>query len=115
MRRYFLLILLLFFIPLAVANFTTVSSDTTLVEGHNLQLFCIASGRPTPNITFVRIFPDGSESDVLHRGATWDLINISRTDAGTYRCTANNGVGNPVNHTLQVNVQCEYTTEDRLF
>ena len=116
MRRYFLLILLLlFFIPPAVANFTTVSSDTTLVEGHNLQLFCIASGRPTPNITFVRIFPDGSESDVLHRGATWDLINISRTDAGTYRCTANNGVGNPVNHTLRVNVQCEYTTEDRLF
>ena len=114
MGRYFLLILLLFFIPLAVANFTTVSSDTTLVEGHNLQLFCIASGRPAPNITFVRIFPDGSESDVLHRGATWDLINISRTDAGTYRCTANNGVGNPVNHTLRVNVQCEYTTEDRL-
>ena len=109
------MILLLFFIPLALANFTTVSSDTTLVEGHNLQLFCIASGRPTPNITFVRIFPDGSESDVLHRGATWDLINISRTDAGTYRCTANNGVGNPVNHTLRVNVQCEYMTEDRLF
>ena len=87
MGRYFLLILLLFFIPLAVANFTTVSSDTTLVEGHNLQLFCIASGRPAPNITFVRIFPDGSESDVLHRGATWNLINISRTDAGTAQQT----------------------------
>ena len=93
---------------LAPATITNVSSDERLLEGSDLQLFCIASGRLTPNITWVRIFQSGSVSEVLHRNTTWDFENISRADAGTYRCTANNGVGNPVNRTLQVNVECEY-------
>ena len=94
---------------------TNVSRNEPLLEGSDLQLFCFASGRPAPNIAWVRIFPSGSESDVLHRDTTWDLKNISRIDAGTYRCTASNGVGNPVNHTLLVNVECEYTYMSYLF
>lgn len=79
-----------------------------MLEGHDLQLFCFASGRPTPTITWVRVLSDGSESDVLHTNDTWDFLNISRTDAGTYRCKAENGVGNPVSHTLRVIVKCKY-------
>lgn len=90
---------------LAPPRFIDVSSDKSLREGHHLQLICDASGRPTPNITWVK---GGSESDVLHRGSTWDFKNISRTEAGIYRCTAYNGAGNAVSHTLRVNVQCEY-------
>ena len=93
---------------LAPATITNVSSDEPLLEGSDLQLFCTASGRPTPDVTWVRIFPSGSESDVLHRGTTWGLKKISRTDAGTYRCTASNGVGSPVSGTLRVNVECEF-------
>ena len=93
---------------IAPATITNVSSDKALLEGSDLQLFCIASGRPTPNITWVKITSSGGESDVLHRGTTWDFKNISRTDDGTYRCTARNGVGNPASHTLQVNVECKY-------
>ena len=89
---------------------TNVSSDKALLEGSDLQLFCIASGRPTPNITWVKITSSGGESDVLHRGTTWDFKSISRTDDGAYRCTASNGVGNPASHTLQVNVECKYMT-----
>ena len=58
----------------------------------------------------MKITSSGGESDVLHRGTPWDFKNISRTDNGTYRCTASNGVGNPASHTLQVNVECEYMT-----
>ena len=93
---------------LAPATITNVSSDERLLEGSDLRLFCIASVRPTPNITWVRIFQSGSVSEVLHRYTTWDFKNISRTDAGTYRCTASNGVATPVSRTLQVNVECEY-------
>ncbi|CAH3033679.1 unnamed protein product, partial [Porites evermanni] len=89
----------------APPRFTNVSNDQSLREGSDLQLFCDAYGRPTPNITWVRITSSGSESDVLHRGTIWDLKNISRTEAGTYRCIAYNGVGNPVNHTLRVYVE----------
>ena len=94
---------------LATPRFTNVSNDKSLREGHNLQLFCDACGRPTPNITWVRITSSGSESEVLHRGTIWDLKNISRTEAGTYRCIAYNGVGNSVNHTVRVYVECECT------
>ena len=93
---------------LVPATITNVSSDKALLEGSDLQLFCIASGRPAPNITWVRIFPSSSESNVLHRGTTWDFKKISRTEAGSYRCIASNGVGNPVSRTLRVNVECEY-------
>ena len=58
----------------------------------------------------MKITSSGGESDVLHRGTTWDFKNISRTDDGTYSCTASNGVGNPVSRTVQVKVECEYMT-----
>ena len=58
----------------------------------------------------MKITSSGGESDVLHRGTTWDFKHVSRTDDGTYRCTTRNGVGNPVSYTLQVNVECEYMT-----
>ena len=73
-----------------------------------MQLLCKASGRPAPNITWVRITSNGSESNVLHKGTTWDFKNVSRTEAGTYRCIAYNGVGYSVSYTLMVNVECEY-------
>ena len=99
---------------IALANFTNVSSDTTVLEGHDLQLFCIASGRPNPNITWVRISPSGTVSDVLHRGTTWDFKNISRAETSIYRCIASNGVEDPVSHTLNVTVLCEYKLCNKL-
>ena len=93
-----------------MANFTNVSSDATVLEGQDLKLFCIASGRPDPNITWVRISPSGIVSVVLHRGTTWDFKNISRAEASIYRCIASNGVEDPVSHTIHVDVsvKCEY-------
>lgn len=94
------------------ASLTNVSRDQTVSEGLNMQLFCEATGKPLPNnITWTRVLQDGSNSEVLHQGPTWDFLNISRTDAGTYRCKAHNGFGNPVDHQVKVNVTCKYTSE----
>ena len=79
-----------------------------MTEGSNLQLFCHAAGKPSPNITWVRVLQYGSESEVLHRGPTWNFLNIGEVEAGTYRCTAYNRVEDPVTHTLTVNVLCKY-------
>lgn len=98
---------------IALANFINVSSDTTLL-GQDLQLFCIASGRPDPNTTWLRMSPSGVASDVLHRGTAWDFKNINWTEAGTYRCIANNGVEDPVSHTINVTVLCEYKLCNKL-
>ena len=92
------------------ASLTNVSPDQTVSEESNMQLLCEATGKPTPNITWTRVLEDGSNSEVLHQGPTWDFPNISRTDAGTYRCTADNGFGNPVGYQVNVNVTCEYFT-----
>jgi len=83
---------------------TSVSSDQTVLEGSNMTSFCEATGRPTPKITWTRVLEDGSNSEVLHQGATWVFLNISRTASGTYRCTADNGFGNSVSQVFRVNV-----------
>ena len=90
------------------SSFTNVSGDHNAIEGSNLQLVCEASGNPAPNITWVRVSQDGSESEVLHREPIWNVFNINSAKAGTYRCTAYNGAGVPVRHTLTVNVLCKY-------
>ena len=93
---------------LAPAKFTAVSPDQNVTEGSNVQLLCEASGKPKPNITWVQVFKDGSESEVLHREPTWNFSKISSAKAGTYHCTAYNGAGDPVKHTLTVTVLCKY-------
>ena len=73
-----------------------------------MTLFCEATGVPTPNITWTRVLEDGSNSEVLHQGPTWDSPNINRTASGTYRCTAYNGFGNEASQVFNVNVTCKY-------
>ena len=53
-------------------------------------------------------------SDVSYRGTTLDFKNISRTEMGTYRCIANNGVEDPASHTINVTVLCEYKLCNKL-
>ena len=84
---------------------TSYSDNQTVSEGSNLSLFCNATGKPTPNITWTRV----SKDEVLFVGNPWPIANINRIYSGTYRCTANNGVPSPVNSTISVNVLCEYT------
>ena len=39
------------------------------------------------------------------------ISDYSRSDAGTYICTADNGVGPPVTATISLNVICKYQEE----
>ena len=89
------------------AKLTKLSPGQNVLEGSPLQLVCEATGKPAANITWTRVFKNGSESEVLHRGPSWNITNINRSDGGTYRCTADNGVANSVSDTLEVNVLCK--------
>ena len=73
-----------------------------------MTLLCKATGRPTPNIIWTKVLEDGSNSTVLHQGPTWNFINIRRTASGTYHCTADNEVENPVSRKVKVDVMCKY-------
>lgn len=95
-----------FLVPAKLSN---VSGDQTVHEGTNMQLFCEAAGKPKPTIIWTKKLDDGSNSGVLHQGATWNFTNISRTDSGTYHCETYNGAGNPVSsQAIQVTVTCKY-------
>ena len=89
-------------------SLTSYSGDQTISEGSNVTLLCAATGKPTPNIIWTRVLENGTDGEQVFLGNPWIIVNISRTITGTYRCTAYNGIGNPVNHSLHINVFCKY-------
>ncbi|XP_044180162.1 protein sax-3-like isoform X1 [Acropora millepora] len=60
--------------------------------GANVTLTCEAAGDPLPNITWTR---EGATTNQLHNvtGPDFHLVTILLKDAGSYRCTAENGYG----------------------
>ncbi|GAB1601872.1 lachesin-like [Argonauta hians] len=67
-----------------------------LEEGSSKDLWCNATGMPTPNITWVRT--NGNMLPTMeysHRGSVLHLKNVRRDDQGVYRCVADNTVRPP--------------------
>ena len=90
-------------------NIPGIQGKPTVLEGDNLQLICKASGRPEPNITWTKEKPGNQgNTGVVQEGKVLNIKNISRSDAGTFTCTAYNGFGKPENQTVDVIVTCEY-------
>ncbi|XP_044180195.1 fibroblast growth factor receptor 3-like isoform X2 [Acropora millepora] len=82
----------------------TKAQDQVVLEGGPaIRLTCTADGEPEPTITWTKLSANGSDSDVLFTGEQFILLS-NRTNDGTYRCNASNGIGNYVNHTVSVTV-----------
>ena len=99
----------------APSRITSSPDRQTVTAGSNLDVYCYATGKPAPNITWTRVLENGTNSEVLFIGSSWRIVNIRRNFTGQYCCTADNGIGDPVNHTFPVNVLCEYTLYFQLF
>ena len=77
-----------------------------------VTLYCNATGKPAPNINWTTVWENGTDGEQLPVvGGSYVMSNIKRSSSGTYRCTAYNGVGDPVNRTLNVIVRCKYGRE----
>ena len=85
------------------------SDDTTVNETDNVTLFCNATGYPHPRITWT--FLRGSESAIVGREEYLPLSNVSRTQAGTYQCTAFNDLTSSEATNVQVTVNCKYRSQ----
>ena len=94
----------IFVVPPRIAN---VSNDQVACEGSLVTLSCNATGIPPPDITWTRVEDDGTDSEPLETSGKYLLSNIQRSANGTYRCTAHNAVGVPVNRTVSVKVECK--------
>ncbi|XP_051005935.1 brother of CDO [Acomys russatus] len=84
-----------------------LEAQTVIVtKGQSLILECVASGIPPPQVTWAK---DGS-SIAAYNKTRFLLSNLlidttSEEDSGTYRCMADNGVGEPGAAVILYNVQ----------
>ena len=85
---------------------TTLPEDELVVrEGSPASLECsIVSGTPTPEVKWVK--KDMEEVDIT--GTTLSFSSITRKDAATYVCMADNGFGPiPVQKEVKIIVSCK--------
>lgn len=67
----------------------TLSPNTTVIESSDVVLKCSADGNPTPNVFFEFEGQRLNSTDITSIETRLQLRNISRTQAGRYKCTAN--------------------------
>ena len=83
---------------------TEPERESEVSVGQNLTLTCNASGDPLPEVIWnkegqaLRLF--NVTGPVLH------LVNVTREDVGSYKCTAKNKVGE-ASHPAVVNIACK--------
>ena len=75
--------------------------DQVVIESRNTSLICNPSGTPQPTVFWINVASgQRTNSSVL------EFTNISRREAGEYRCEASNDCGSAV-EAVNVTVQCE--------
>ena len=89
---------LLFYFVASPSNIIT-SSNQIISSPAELTLNCSADGTPKPTITWRRV----SDNAVV----TMPLNITGEKDTGSYRCTADNGVGKPLSKDVFVDVHGE--------
>lgn len=76
-----------------------------VTEGDDVHLECVSDGRPAPMVTWSK---NGGPSNVTYPpGQRLTIKNTNRTEAGTYTCTAANGIGKRATAARHVNVFCK--------
>ena len=80
----------------------------TVVEGESITLYCNATGKPDPTLTWTKVDNPRplSNNTVLKTGI------LNRTDTINnmiqYQCTASNGVESPATAIANISVYCKY-------
>ena len=89
------------FIILVASSIQPIEKQT-IMEGYNLTVVCNASGIPAPMVTWIKV----GGGEIITNGSELVLTNISKNEAGEYRCEASNECGN-ASETATVEVQCK--------
>lgn len=75
-------------------------SNKTVLEGNDVQLVCIASGNPPPDIMWRR------NGNIRGVGSTLMIKGVTKSDGGKYTVLANNSLGYQTMEIFMI-VQCE--------
>ncbi|XP_061596214.1 opioid-binding protein/cell adhesion molecule isoform X1 [Cololabis saira] len=85
------------------ARITNISKDITVNEGSNVNLMCLAVGRPEANIIWKHHSARGTYKFVTE-GEHLELTGVTKEQSGSYECVASNDISNPDVRTVQVTV-----------
>ncbi|XP_042296788.1 igLON family member 5 [Sceloporus undulatus] len=89
------------------ARIVNISSAVTVNEGSNVNLLCLAMGKPEPTVTW-RQLKDGFTSE----GEYLEITEINRQQAGEYECITANGVSTPDSKRVLITVNYPPTITD---
>uniref|UniRef100_A0A3Q3KX85 Opioid binding protein/cell adhesion molecule-like n=1 Tax=Mastacembelus armatus TaxID=205130 RepID=A0A3Q3KX85_9TELE len=89
--------------PRVPARITNISKDITVNEGSNVNLMCLAVGRPEANIVWKHHSPRGTHKFVTE-GENLELTAITKEQSGTYECIASNDISSPDVRTVEVTI-----------
>jgi len=73
-------------------------------KGSTVSLKCQASGFPEPKISWSKKNGVLMSGKKYYDGPIYTIFNISRHESGVYRCVASNGVGQPVEEDIYLDV-----------
>ena len=76
--------------------------NITVTEGENSTLACHVGGIPLPSVSWTEV-----RTGDRTQGNIRSLINVSRSDAGEYKCEASNFCGNDSKSTFVI-VNCKW-------
>ncbi|XP_058484291.1 opioid-binding protein/cell adhesion molecule isoform X2 [Solea solea] len=85
------------------ARITNISKDITVNEGSNVNLMCLAVGRPEANIIWKHHSPRGTHKFVTE-GENLELTAVTKEQSGSYECIASNDISSTDVRTVQVTV-----------
>uniref|UniRef100_G3PFV5 IgLON family member 5 n=1 Tax=Gasterosteus aculeatus aculeatus TaxID=481459 RepID=G3PFV5_GASAC len=81
------------------ARIVNISKNVSVNEGENVNLFCLAVGRPEPTVTW-----KDQKYGLVSDGEFLDITEIKRQQAEDYECITNNGVASPDQRKVKVTV-----------
>ena len=79
-----------------------MGNKAIIEEGEHVTVSCNASGTSPLMVTWIKV-----GGDMTVNGSELVFTNISRSEAGEYRCNASNECGN-ASETTTIEVQCKY-------
>ena len=85
---------------------TLLRDQATVIEGTKIIFNCSATGNPHPDMSWLKDGKTVAEGDTLS-------LETSRNDSGIYWCLAKNGVGEVINATAYLDVQCKFGNQTR--
>lgn len=74
----------------------------TLQEHDNLNLDCVVTGYPTPNVYW---YYESNETSTLISGGSKLIVNgLTRDQSGSYTCVSTNGISRDIHREFEVEV-----------